>query len=56
MIPRKGGHWSFPFELGAAFTGSPSLNVGLTGWACIDQAQTECSDVSNTGNPVGAAV
>jgi hypothetical protein len=56
MIPRKGGHWSFPFEIGAAFTGTPSLNVGLTGWACVDQAQTECSNVADTSNPIGAAV
>lgn len=56
MISRKGGHWSFPFEIGAAFTGAPSLNVDLTGWACVDQAQTECSNVANVSNPVGAAV
>lgn len=56
MIPRRGGHWSFPFEIGAAFTGEPSLNVNLTGWACIDQAQTGCSDVTDTTNPIGQAV
>ncbi len=44
MIPRKGSHWSFPFELGAALTGSPSVNVGLTGWACTNSA-----DVSGNG-------
>lgn len=37
MIPRKGGHWSFPFELGAAFTDVPTVNVGLTGYACATQ-------------------
>lgn len=56
MIPRRRGHLSFPFELGAAFTGEPSLNVNLTGWACADQAQTECSDVTSTANPLGQAV
>jgi hypothetical protein len=56
MISRTGGHWSFPFEIGAAFTGVPSLNVNLTGWACLDQAQTECSDVTSTSNPIGQAV
>lgn len=56
MIPRRGGHWSFPFELGAAFTGTPDLKVNLAGSACLDQAQTECSDVSNTKNAVGADV
>lgn len=34
MISRKGGHWSFPFELGAAFVGSPSFNMSLAGTAC----------------------
>jgi hypothetical protein len=33
-VSRKGGHWSFPFELGAAFTGTPIVNVSLTGYAC----------------------
>lgn len=34
MISRKGGHWSFPFELGAAFVGSPSFKMSVTGTAC----------------------
>lgn len=38
MIPRKGGHFSFPFELGAAFTGVPTVDVDLTGYACGDPA------------------
>jgi hypothetical protein len=38
MISRNGGHWSFPFELGAAFTGVPSLKINLTGSACTSQA------------------
>jgi hypothetical protein len=49
-IPRNGGHWSFPFEIGAAFIGSPSVNVSLSGWACQDQAQTECGDVTDANN------
>jgi hypothetical protein len=44
MIPHKGGHFSFPFELGAAFIGTPSVNVGLTGMACANQ-----SDASDNG-------
>ncbi len=48
MIPRSGGHWSFPFEIGAAFIGAPSVNINLGGWACYDQAQTECASI--TGN------
>ena len=34
MISRKGGHWSFPFEIGAAFIGDPSFSMSLTGTAC----------------------
>lgn len=49
-IPRNGSHWSFPFEVGAAFIGTPSINVNLSGWACQDQAQTQCGDVQDTSN------
>lgn len=55
-IPRKGGHWSFPFEIGAAFIGSPTLNANLTGWACADQAQTECTDVASTTDPIALQI
>lgn len=41
MISRRGGHWSFPFELGAAFVGSPSFKMSLTGTAC-DALGTTC--------------
>jgi hypothetical protein len=46
MIPRKGGHWSFPFELGAAFTGVPTVNVGLSGYACGTQLDATTSGPS----------
>jgi len=40
MISRKGGHWSFPFELGAAMIGKPTVDVALTsGLACDPQGQ-----------------
>jgi hypothetical protein len=55
-IPRKGGHWSFPFEVGAAFIGAPSIKMNLTGWVCQDQAQTDCSDVTSTTNSVAEDV
>ncbi|KAA6455692.1 hypothetical protein DYQ86_27120 [Acidobacteria bacterium AB60] len=45
MISRRGGHWSFPVELGAAFIGSPSLNMTLAGTAC-DQTGVYCVDVA----------
>jgi hypothetical protein len=34
MISRKGGHWAVPFEIGAAFTGEPTLGINLTGYGC----------------------
>jgi hypothetical protein len=34
LISRRGGHWSFPFELGAAFVSSPSFTMNLAGTAC----------------------
>lgn len=55
-IPRDGNHWSFPFEIGAAFIGSPSLNANLSGWACYDQAQTECTNVASTTNPIALQI
>lgn len=32
---RAGKHWSFPFEVGAAFQGQPKILLGLQGTACI---------------------
>jgi hypothetical protein len=55
MVPRTGWHLSFPFEIGAAFTGAPSLNANLAGWACYDQAQTECTNLSSN-NPIAVEV
>ena len=41
LIPRKGGHWSVPFELGAAMVGTPNLNLALTsGQVCTNPAGT----------------
>jgi hypothetical protein len=46
MISRRGGHWSFPFEIGAAFVGAPTINIALTsGQACDAQGQN-CVDVA----------
>ncbi len=55
LVPRSGWHISFPFEIGAAFTGSPSLNATLAGWACHDQAQTQCVDLTSN-NPIALQV
>lgn len=46
MIPHRGGHWSFPFELGAAFTGSPNVNVLLTGYGCTNPLDAAISGPS----------
>jgi hypothetical protein len=46
MIPRRGGHLSFPFELGVAFIGSPDLNFALTSGQVCDGAGLNCVDVA----------
>lgn len=46
MVPRSNKHWSFPFEIGAAMIGAPSVNVALTGGqACNAQGQN-CVNVA----------
>ena len=52
FIPRSDRHWSFPSEFGVAFTGAPTANVNVSGWACLDAAQTQCSNVGDPTNPV----
>lgn len=54
-LPQK-GHWSFPFEVGVALTGAPSVKANLNGWACYDQAQTICSDVNSQTDPVAIEI
>lgn len=41
IISRKGGHWAFPVEVGAAFVGTPSLQMTLAGTAC-DESGAYC--------------
>ena len=55
MIPRT-HHWSFPFEAGVAVIGAPTVKVNLGGWACYDQAQTECTNIASTTNPIAIAI
>jgi hypothetical protein len=50
MIPRKRkdlliGHLSFPFEIGAAFTGVPTINMQLQGYAC-DNTGANCVNMA----------
>jgi hypothetical protein len=54
-VPRK-GHWSFPFEMGVAVIGAPSLKVNLGGWACYDQAQTLCTDITSKTDPIAIQI
>ena len=46
MIPRRGGRWSFPFEIGAAFTGAPALKIALTSGQICDAQGQNCLDVA----------
>lgn len=46
MIPRHGGHWSFPVEVGVALVGQPDINIALTqGQVCNAQGQN-CVNVA----------
>ncbi len=49
-IPRRGGHWSFPFEIGAAFVGAPSLNMALTSGQACDAQGLNCVYVATDPN------
>jgi hypothetical protein len=40
LLPRHGGHFSVPFEIGAEFTGAPKIALNLTGSACISSPCT----------------
>ncbi|HEX4756439.1 MAG TPA: hypothetical protein VH308_00600 [Terracidiphilus sp.] len=50
MISRRGGHWSFPFEIGAAFVGAPSLNMALTSGQACDAYGLNCVNVATDPN------
>lgn len=50
MISRRGGHWSFPFEIGAAFVGAPSLNMALTSGQACDAQGLNCVNVATDPN------
>jgi hypothetical protein len=49
MIPRKGGHWSIPFEVGAEYLSkSPEVTLNLQGTAC--QAGQGCGAINSGTN------
>jgi hypothetical protein len=53
FVPRSNRHWSFPAEFGVVFMGSATVNAVTSGWVCTDRAQTQCSNVNDTSNPIG---
>lgn len=54
FIPRSTRHWSFPSEIGVAFTGAPTITLAMAGTVCTDVMLTQCSNVADKSNPVGA--
>lgn len=46
MIPRRGGHLSFPFEVGIALVGSPSVNAALVSGQVCNSSGTNCQNVA----------
>jgi hypothetical protein len=46
VIPRHGGHWAFPVEVGAAFIGPPSVNLALTSGQVCDVGGQNCVNVA----------
>jgi hypothetical protein len=46
VIPHKGGHWSYPFEVGIALIGSPAVNVALTQGQVCDVNGQYCVNVA----------
>lgn len=46
IISRRGGHWSFPFEIGAAFMGTPAIDFALNGGQVCDANGQNCVNVA----------
>ncbi|MFZ0393851.1 MAG: hypothetical protein WCF17_11050 [Terracidiphilus sp.] len=54
FVPRSNRHWSFPAEFGAIFMGAPTIDINASGWVCKDSAQTNCSNIGDSSNPLAA--
>lgn len=52
FVPHSHRHWSFPSEFGVVFMGAPTVDMTVTGWACLDAAQTQCSNVADKTSPI----
>ncbi|HEV2326661.1 MAG TPA: hypothetical protein VGS10_22160 [Terracidiphilus sp.] len=46
FFPSKGGHWSFPFEIGIALIGSPKAYMALTSGQVCSATGTNCVNVA----------
>lgn len=46
FFPARGGHWSFPFEIGVAFIGSPKVKMALTSGQVCDSTGVNCANVT----------
>jgi len=46
VVPSRGGHWSFPFELGVAFIGAPTMKLALTQGQVCDANGLNCVNVA----------
>lgn len=47
FFPARGGHWSFPFEIGIALIGAPKVNVALTSGQVCDSTGLDCVNVAS---------
>jgi hypothetical protein len=59
LISRRGGHFSVPFEIGAVFTGVPTLALNITGNGCTNSADTaingpSCVNMATNSNAQAA--
>jgi hypothetical protein len=59
LISRRGGHFSVPFEIGAVFTGVPTLALNITGNGCLNQADAatngpSCVNMATNSNAQAA--
>lgn len=44
---RKGrGHWTFPFEMGVAFSDNPKTDLNFSGIVCTDSGQQFCENIA----------
>jgi len=50
IIPRRGGHFSFPVELGVVFAGTPAVNVVLNKGQVCDANGANCVDIATNAS------